>query len=207
MATAAPRIDWTKYAFFLLLALATLGVIWVDERFWIDPTDPNWVHIAPFRSLLMLRGLLGVTAFVIGPFQFSDRLRRTRPQVHRWMGRIYVGAIFVSAPIATWIGSHLEGPLTRPEQIAQGGGWFLCTAIALACVLRRNFALHKAWMMRSYAFCTIFIVSRVPDLVPGFRWNDALLSTSLWWLIAGALVLPDVVLTFRALTRRRLGAA
>ena len=32
-----------------------------------------------------------VVALLIGPFQFSTRLRNARPNVHRWMGRVYLG--------------------------------------------------------------------------------------------------------------------
>ena len=202
-----PSRDHSKTAFFVLVALAILLVIYVDERFLIDPADPEWKHIATVRFPLLIHGLLGATALLIGPFQFSDRLRAARPRVHRRLGRTYVVAVFISAPIASTIGFILEGPVTHYEQIAQGGLWWLCTMIGLICVLRRNFLLHKAWMMRSYGFCLVFVASRVPDAIPGFHWTDAMLSTTLWWMIAGALMLPDVILTTRALLRRRPAAA
>jgi len=68
------------------------------------------------------------------------------------MGRTYVGAVAISAPLATWIGYHYEQPITVPEQVAQGGFRFLCTLMALLCALRRKFQIHKMWMMRSYGF-------------------------------------------------------
>jgi len=59
------------------------------------------------------------------------------------MGRTYVGAVAISAPLATWIGYHYEQPITVPEQVAQGGFRFLCTLMALLCALRRKFQIHK----------------------------------------------------------------
>jgi len=126
--------------------------LWVDERFLFVPTDPEWRHIAPVQGKLLIHGLTGATALLIGPFQFSDRLRTARPKLHRWLGRIYVGAVAVSAPLAAWIGFHFERPITAPEQIAQGSFWFLCTLMALLCALRRQFLVHKVWMMRSYSW-------------------------------------------------------
>ncbi len=205
MATASRRDPW-KLGFFLAVAACILGVIWVDERFLIVPSDHEWVHIAPFQGKLLIHGLLGATALLIGPFQFSDRLRARRPKLHRWMGRIYVGAIFISAPLAAWIGFHYEEPITAPEQIAQGGFWFLCTFMALLCALKRQFLVHKVWMMRSYGMCLVFVASRVPDIW-GFRWTDEFLAHTLWWLIAVALIGPDLILTSRALWNRKRRAA
>jgi len=202
MATAPRRDPW-KWGFFLFVAACFLTVLWVDERFLFVPTDPEWRHIAPVQGKLLIHGLTGATALLIGPFQFSDRLRTARPKLHRWLGRIYVGAVAVSAPLAAWIGFHFERPITAPEQIAQGGFWFLCTLMALLCALRRQFLVHKVWMMRSYGFCLVFVMSRVPDAIPGFQWGDAFLAHTLWWMIAFALVGPDLILTTRALLARK----
>lgn len=202
MATAPRRDPW-KLGFFLFVALCVLVVLWVDERFLVVWSDPEWKHIAPVEGQLFVHGLFGATALLIGPFQFSDRLRAARPKLHRWMGRIYVGAVTISAPLAAWIGFHFEAPITAPEQIAQGGFWFLCTWMALFCALKRQFVIHKAWMMRSYGFCLVFVMSRVPDAVPGFHWTDAFLAHTLWWMIAFALVGPDLILTARTLLSRK----
>ena len=202
MATAPRRDPW-KWGFFLFVFASILTVLWVDERFLFIPTDHEWVRIAPIQGRLLIHGLTGATALLIGPFQFSNRLRARRPKLHRWMGRVYVGAVAISAPLAAWIGFHFEQPITAPEQIAQGGFWFVCTAMALWCVLRRQFVIHKVWMMRSYGFCLVFVMSRVPDAIPGFHWTDAFLAHTLWWMIAFALVGPDLILTTRTLWGKR----
>jgi len=199
--------DVVKWAFFALVAVATALAVYADEGFLIHPADPNWAHIAPARWLLLVHGLAGVTAFVTGPFQFSDRLRRTRLNLHRWLGRIYVGAIFVAAPMAMLVAMRLERPLTLAEQPAQAGGWFLCTAIALVCVLSGKIETHKRWMMRSYGFTLIFVAARVPDFFGlGVVESDAVLSTMLWYLVLAALIGPDIILTVRELARKRRAA-
>ncbi len=204
MSSAARRIprDRTRWAFFAVLAVFTLLVIYVDERFLIDFRDPEWAHIAPFKYLLLVHGLAGATALVVGPFQFSDTIRRQWLTLHRWMGRIYVGAVFIASPMAFYIGTKFEEPLLAAEQPAQAGFWFLTTALALICVLRGNVQSHRAWMMKSYCFCMVFIASRVPDAFH-VKWTDAILSTFLWYLLAAALIGPDIVLTARELWRRR----
>jgi len=208
MSSAAQRIphDRIKWAFFAAVTLSTLLVIYADERFLIDFHDPEWKHIQPFKWLLLVHGLAGVTALTIGPFQFSDTIRRTRLQLHRWMGRTYVGAVFIASPFALYIGTHFEKPLLSAEQPAQAGFWFLTTAMALICVLRGNIPAHRAWMMKSYCFCLVFVVSRLPDVFH-IEYTDAGLSTFLWYLIAAALVGPDIVLNTRELWRRRRARA
>ena len=199
-----PR-DRARWAFFLAVAISFLVVLYVDERFLIDGSDPEWKHIAPFRWLLLVHGLAGATAFLTGPFQFSDTIRRTHLKLHRWLGRIYVGAIFVAAPMAGYIGGRFEEPLTAAMQPAQAGLWFFCTAMALVCVLRGNVPAHRQWMMKSYAFCLIFVTSRLPDIFH-VQWTDTRLSTTLWYLVVAALVGPDIVLTVRELWRKRARA-
>lgn len=196
--------DAVKWAFFAVVALGTALAVYADEGFLIHPADPEWARIASARWLLLVHALAGVTAFVTGPFQFSDRLRRTRLTLHRWLGRIYVGAIFIAAPLAMLVALRLERPLTLAEQPAQAGGWFLCTAIALICVLAGKIETHKRWMMKSYAFTLIFVAARVPDFFGlSAVQSDAGLSTMLWYLVAAALVGPDIILTVRELARKR----
>lgn len=197
----APR-SLSKQIFFVGVAIAFAVAVWADEGFLVHARDPEWAHIAPFKWLLLVHGLAGLTAFVIGPFQFSDRLRRENIVLHRWMGRIFVGAVTIAASFAAYIGTHFEKPLVAAMQPAQAGLWLFATGMALACVLRGNIEAHKAWMMKSYAFCLIFVLSRVPDAF-GVTWTDARLSTFLWYLVALALIGPDVILTARALWRKR----
>ena len=196
-----PR-DRVRWAFFLAVAVGTLIAIYADERFLIDYHDPEWQHIAPFKWWLLVHGLAGATAFFLGPFQFSDTLRRRHLTLHRWTGRIYVGAVCIGAPVALYIGTHFEKPLLAAEQPAQAGLWLFTTLMALICVLRGNILAHRAWMMRSYAFCLVFMTSRVPDIFQ-VQWTDAGISTFLWYLLVAALVGPDIILTTRELWRKR----
>jgi hypothetical protein len=182
-----------KWAFFALIAACSLLVIWVDERFLIDAADPEWKHIASFRLPLFFHGLFGVSALALGTAQFSARLR-ARPGVHRWMGRGYLAAVTASAPFAGWIGVHFEAKEMLVEQFFQASLWALTAWIGWYFMRRRDLARHRLWMMRSYGFCLVFIMSRVPDGWPGFHWTGQLLADSLWSMIVAALVVPDLIL-------------
>ena len=203
-AVVADRVKWT---FFALMGLCVLLVLWVDERFWLNPADPHWRHVAPVKYLLMLHGLAGATALATGALQMSSRIRRTRTALHRTLGKVYIGAVSISAPVAVYMGtSTLEPVSIRVEQIFQGGFWLLSAWIAWACIRSGQMQLHKAWMMRSYAFTLIFITSRVPDAFVK-SYSDQFLSDMLWGLVAIGLVAPELILTTQTLWRIRSAKA
>jgi uncharacterized membrane protein len=192
-----------KWSFFAFMGACVLLVLWVDERFWLNPADPHWKHIAPVKYLLMLHGLAGATALTTGALQMSSRIRRTHIALHRALGKVYIGAVSISAPVAVYMGTSTLEPVTiRFEQIFQGGFWLLSAWIAFMCIRSGQMQLHKAWMMRSYAFTLIFITSRVPDAVVK-SYSDQFLSDMLWGLVAIALVAPELILTTQTLWRIR----
>jgi hypothetical protein len=194
--------DYAKWAFFSLMAAFTLLVIYVDERFLVIPSDPEWRHITRFKWWLLPHGLAGATALLTGPMQFSDALRKSRPQLHRLAGRLHVGAIcLVAAPLAFYIGVVYEPKVIHLQQAFQAGLWWLTTAVAFISILNRQVERHKAWVARSYCFCLIFILSRVPDAF--VHLTNAQLADELWSLTVAALVAPDLALTARDLLRRR----
>jgi hypothetical protein len=193
--------DYLKWGFFALMALCTLVVLYADERFWFDPNDPEWRHIAPFKWQLLVHAPFGAIALLLGPLQFSDTIRRTRPHLHRWTGRVYIGAVTLASLVAANFGPRFEPKSIQIEQYFQSGFWFLCTAVALICILTRRIAQHKIWMMRSYGFCLVFVLSRVPDAIPGYHMSEQTLSDMLWGMVIAALIVPDLVLTSRELLR------
>ena len=94
----------------------------------------------------------------------------------------------------------------RVEQVSQGGFWLLSALVAWACIRSGQMALHKAWMMRSYAFTLIFITSRVPDAFVK-SYSDQFLSDMLWGLVAIGLIAPEIILTTQTLWRIRTARA
>jgi uncharacterized membrane protein len=203
-ATAADRLKWS---FFALMGLSVLLVIRTDERFWINPADPHWKHIAPVKFLLMLHGLAGLTALATGALQMSSRIRNTRIALHRTLGKVYLTAVCISAPLAIYIGTGpLEPVSIRVEQYFQGGLWLASALIAWACIRSGQMALHKAWMMRSYGFTLIFVLSRVPDAFIA-HYSDQFLADMLWSLVVVALIAPEVIMTTLTLLKIRSARA
>ena len=99
---AFPRVR-PKYLIFGLLGLMFVYVLGHDESFLVNPKDPIWQHYEPFKWWLLPHGIAGTCALLLGPMQFSDRLRTRFKQLHRVVGRIYVGGVFVAAPLGFYI--------------------------------------------------------------------------------------------------------
>jgi len=201
---AAKPVNWLKATFFILLFLMGLIVLWVDERFVFRPSDPEWTHIAPFKWLLLFHALFAIPALLIGPLQFSERLRRN-VKLHHTLGWIYSVAIFITAPMALYLGVTYEKPLVQYQQIFQAGGWFLTTLMAFIAGYNRNIPLHKQWMARSYAFSFIFIASRVTDAWPGLLnyGDERTAASALWTLVVLALIVPDLLMSGREFFKNR----
>ncbi|MBU6269123.1 MAG: DUF2306 domain-containing protein [Sphingomonadales bacterium] len=193
MATSAPAERGRKYTAFVLVALAMLWVLWADERFFFIPADPEWAKIARTGGLLLVHGAFGATALLAGTAQFSTRLRQ-KPGVHRWTGRVYLGAVTLGATFGLLSGRIIEPTSIFVQQHFQAGLWALTAWIGWWHMRRRNLAQHRLWMMRSYCFCLIFVASRIPDGFAGFHWNDQLLADVLWSLVVVALLLPEWLL-------------
>jgi hypothetical protein len=109
-------------------------------------------------------------------------------------------AVTIGAAFATYIGATYEPKTIHVEQFFQGGLWWFTAAMALASILTKQVAAHKLWMMRSYGFCLVFVLSRVPDAFIK-QYSDQFLADMLWGLVVAALVAPDLILQSRELWR------
>jgi uncharacterized membrane protein len=196
----AAQRNHAKWVLFAVLAVTALQA---DERFLFNSADPEWKHIANFKWWLLPHGLAGATALVLGPFQFSERIRRRNPARHRFMGRIYLGAIAAASLLSIYITLVYEPHPFQMEIWAQGGGWFLCAVLAYVYAMKRNIVLHRQWVARSYGFTFIFIMARVPDAFHVHWPNDTEFVEYLWMLVFAALIVPDLILQSGELFKRR----
>ncbi len=181
------------------LVAATLATLVVHEAYVLRPGDPQWAHLAPFRWWLIPHVLGGTIAFLLAPLQFSSTLRRRYPALHRWLGRVYVGAVLISASLSVYIVLVFEDPANHAVMGVMGGLWFVTTAFAWLAVRNKNLVQHQLWIGRSFGLTFTFVATRlIPDVVlPGL---DYVNMTALYWVfIVASLVIPDLVVNGRAL--------
>src|SRR5215216_1101158 len=189
-----------KHVFFAAFGLLTLFVFYLYETPFLDPNSPVWLHVEPVKWLLLPHAVAGSVALLLAPFQFSARLRRRAPRLHRIMGRLYVAGVFISAPLAVPVAVILGPPSLVMAAAIQSAGWLLTTAIALYAVRRGDIRQHQEWMTRSYPFAMVFVLARVVLAVPAVSAaGEVGLVSVVWSCIALACFVPSVVISWRAL--------
>lgn len=123
--------------------LASGAVTAENARFFEEPL-PIVIHV------------MSVTIFcVVGAFQFVPALR-LRNKWHRTMGRILVPFGLASAASGLWMNQFYvlpphDGTILYVERLVFGLAMSMSLCLGLIAIRRRDFATHRAWMMRGYA--------------------------------------------------------
>jgi uncharacterized membrane protein len=160
------------------------------------------LHVISDRHLLIPHTFAGVFALLIGPVNFSSRIRRSHLELHRVLGRIYVISVFVGA--ATGVALAVGRP-GLPGTSMQAAAWIVCTAAALVTARNRQIVQHRHWMARSYAVTFTFVSSRVLNLWPRY-WShlgDTFAALGVIAFTLASLLIVDLGLNWRELTTRR----
>jgi uncharacterized membrane protein len=210
MLTALKRSSWLrpKYLLFAGIGLMLAYVIPHDESFLAQPKDPIWQHYEPFKWWLLPHGIAGACALLLGPMQFSDRLRDRFKQLHRVVGRIYVVGVFVAAPLGAYI-QYFEERMGEPRSFSIAGAadaalWMTTTGIAMVFILKGKVQEHRQWMTRSFAVALVFLEGRVIGGVTGWENLDAHANeTIVWACLAFSILSADLVLEWQKLGRQR----
>lgn len=199
-----------KFLLFTFIGLLYVYVLWHNESFLINRADSEWLHISPFKWILLPHGLAAACALLLGPFQFSERLRRRFTKLHRVMGRFYVAGCLIGAPIGIYVqyfetvhlynNDPVEFSLTIAS-VFQAGIWIFCTLMALAFILQRKIQLHRQWMTRSFACAIIFLEVRF--IAGVFNVDVKFIEIIVWSCVASAVPLADLVLYVEEVLRTR----
>jgi len=120
MATATVPVQTSsrvrlKYLLFGFIGLMIGYVLVHNESFLVHRGDPVWQHYHPFRWWLLPHGIAGACAILLGPLQFSDRLRQRFTKLHRVVGRIYITGALVIAPLGAYIQYFNERTVVLPR--------------------------------------------------------------------------------------------
>lgn len=187
-----------KHVLFAVFGLMTLFVLLTRDWTLLDPGSFLRQRYAKIPWLMIVHGIPGALALFLAPFQFSSRLRQRHLQLHRVMGRVYVGCVAIAAPAAVVVSSILVVPTLLMASMVQAFGWLATTATALYCVRTGRIQQHREWMMRSYPFAMVFVVVRVLVSIPAIaRMGEMGLATVVWSVIATACFLPSFIIAWK----------
>jgi uncharacterized membrane protein len=165
------------------------------------------VYLSTIPFLIIPHVLAGMIALISGPIQFSSRMRRAYPKFHRILGRIYVCAVFVAAPLAMIMSNHRGDVHAIHFVIAnfvQGGTWMIVTAAAFVTARNRHIQQHREWMVRSYAVTFTFVGTRVLQPIPAWnRHSEAGFAIEVILITFMAILIPDLAFHWKELTSPR----
>jgi uncharacterized membrane protein len=154
------------------------------------------------RGLLIPHTLAGIFALLIGPVNFSSRIRQHHLKLHRTLGFIYVVSVFVGSFTGIALAWGRPG---LPGTSMQAAAWMVCTTAAFVAASNRQIAVHRQWMARSYAVTFTFVSSRVFNLVPAY-WShlgDVLSAVGVIAFTLASILIVDIGLNWHELTTRR----
>jgi uncharacterized membrane protein YozB (DUF420 family) len=180
-----------------VVPLALLTVIFIGYA--VPPylsLDPGRARIQPMPShasyypLLVTHILLGSVALLAACVQVWPALRRSRPAIHRWSGRVYV-ATALTASVCVMIISPmgLHGANQRVANTMLAVLWFGTTLAGFRAIRQRRFADHRRWMLRSFALAFSIVAFRlwmpvafavfVPEIYTGAEVDEAALNQAI----------------------------
>jgi len=194
-----------KTGLWIFLGVTTLFVFITSEVLLV--TDYPMYHayrlqVIADRHLLIPHTLAGTLALLIGPINFSSRIRQRHLGLHRILGRIYFVSVFVGSFTGIALAAGRPG---LPGTSMQAAAWMVCTTAAVIAARNRQIAVHRQWMARSYAVTFTFVSSRVFNLVPAY-WShlgDVLSAVGVIAFTLISILLVDLSLNWYELTTRR----
>lgn len=163
-------IKTTRPALWGLMAFLCVGVALVSYRY-LAPEPPRMggdIAANLYRKpWLMVHATLAATALLVGPFQFLTRLRKTRPGLHRTLGKVYVFACLGAAVPGLILAVGTDaGPIAQWGFGTLSVLWFAVTANAWRLAMAGRIAEHRRWMIRSFAMTFAAVTLRLYLPIP-----------------------------------------
>jgi len=205
--TPTPTSSCSRFKIILWISLGlTVLFVFITSEVLLVTDYPMYhayrLQVIADRHLLIPHTLAGVLALLIGPINFSSRIRQRFLKLHRVLGRIYVISVFVGAFTGIALASGRPG---LPGTSMQAAAWIVCTTAAFITARNRQIIQHRQWMARSYAVTFTFVSSRVLNLWPRYwaHLGDTFAAVGVIAFTLASLLLVDLGLNWRELTTRR----
>ncbi|HEY1471390.1 MAG TPA: DUF2306 domain-containing protein [Candidatus Acidoferrum sp.] len=191
----ASRAMWGAVIFLAAIGVAValrrivhlVPVIVGGYRAPVAAANPAWAQLtalddlfARYPILTLVHIVPGLLFMVLGPWQFSTRIRARHLRWHLWNGRIFVscGVVIGVSALVMSLAMPAIGGVNQAAATTLFGAFFLfALGKAVWHIRRKEVALHREWMIRAFAVglavATIrpiigifFATSRISGLTP-----------------------------------------
>ena len=184
---------WGGFAFLLLF-----GVLFLirDSLKYLEWTETAYRRFWPQRIWLATHVLTASLGLLIGGLQFSSRLRKRWPRVHRRIGWTYVACALISAVFSFRLSFLTSCRMCVPPFAIWSTLFLIVTALAVLMAVRRQFDAHRQFMIRSWVLMNGFVFVRLdtyleypfpvgvgisrPAMLIWVAWVVPLLLTEMW---------------------------
>jgi uncharacterized membrane protein len=175
-----------------LLALLAIFVGLVSLRYAL-PKVPFPAGLPNFQlrhNWLIAHAIFASIALLTGPWQFLPLMRQRWLLIHRWIGRVYCGAVLLGWLASLPIAAHAQaGAISSAGFLTLGFLWIGSTAAGYFTIRSGKVIAHRRWMIRSFALTAAAITLRI--YLPLLPLTGLSFSTS-YRIIAWACWVPNL---------------
>lgn len=151
------------YTYFLWLMIKITAQYWpIQPDVAFLSIKQDYVHLLHYLIAFFIHVFSSIFVLLAGYTQFSPRLRNYSPELHRWLGWLYIiVTLLFAGPSGFIIGIYANGGMSsRIAFCLLAFLWMLFTAIALFKIIKKQVSSHRAWMIRSFALALSAITLR-----------------------------------------------
>lgn len=204
MATQAKTTQRVQPAWYLFwAAFVAASLYFLAESIAKLPTPEMQPGSTLWNRLVwyVAHAIIALPILVIAPFQFMPGLRQNRPQVHRWLGRVFLASCMIASLLGVYLGSTIQWPGSRIPLTLLGLLWFLFAAIAWQAARRRDFVNHRRFAIRAFALGSTFVLIRLISQTQGhllgfIPLEDTQETTKEWLTLALPIILTELWLNW-----------
>jgi hypothetical protein len=150
---------------------------------------------------ITFHAVAGSIALMVGPWQLWPGLRAAHPNLHRWLGRIYLADVLVACLFASLLVPTVTTGFPAASAFATLGiVWAGSAALGFLAILRRDVQAHRRWMLRSFAMAFAAVTIRFyfhPARALGIPFAYTY-PASLWLSLMTNLVMVELLLRWPA---------
>lgn len=162
--------------FFILMLNITLKYIPFDSNAaFLQIKQTEVLGIKPYLSFFYLHVYTSIFALLAGFTQFNDALLRTRKSIHRAIGKLYVFVVLLlAAPSGLFIGLFANGGFyAKISFVLLALLWFYFTGQGFLKIKNNQLALHKMFMLRSFALAFSAVTLRLWKVIIVYLFHPA----------------------------------
>lgn len=113
----------------------------------------QYIDIDHWRGAFFIHVYASMWVLFAGFTQFSKKMLKNNPRLHRTLGYIYVAdVLLITGPAGLLMGFYANGgTVSRIAFVLLAVLWLFFTAMALIKAKQKNFKAHRQFMIRSYA--------------------------------------------------------